>query len=106
MSYRKIAYEHIADPRIKEIFHRADLYIGDAYSMLFLPYKGWRSGGGCDYTIVLTLLCVVDGIATDIYPKRSAAKKQEKRFKRLLRDKLLWGPLDKGWMERAEAGHH
>lgn len=103
MSYRPIAYQHIAEEPLRTIFHRADLYVSDVYSMFFTPYKGWRSGGGCNFPIVLTLLCVVDGIARDIYPTRAAEDDQETRFKKLLRDKLFWGPLDKGWMDKSEA---
>jgi len=71
--------------------------------MFFLPYKGWRRGGGCKFSIVLTLLCVVDGIARDIYPTAVAVDDHETRFKKLLREKLFWGPTEKGWMDKGEA---
>jgi hypothetical protein len=103
MSYRAIKYDHIADPAVRTIFHRADLYIGDAYSMFFLPYKGWRSGGACNFSIVLNLLCVVDGIARDIYPTELKVPDHEQRFKKLLREKLFWGPPRNGWMDQAVA---
>lgn len=88
---------------MREVFHRADLYIGDAYSMFYLPYKGWRSGGGCNFPIVLTLVCVVDGIAKYVYPTEAIVDDPKQRFKKLLRDKLLWGPPSKGWMDRGLA---
>lgn len=103
MGYRNIRYDHIGDPEMWKIFHRADLYIGDVYSMFYLPYRDWRRGGGCNYAIVLTLLCVVDGIARDVYPKKAVVDNHEKRFKKLLRDKLSWGSSNKGWMEKDRA---
>ena len=36
----------------------------------------------------------VDGISRHVYPKTGT---QEQRFKRLIRDKLHWGPSSKGW---------
>lgn len=103
MTYRAIKYDHITDAATKMIFHRADLYIADAYSMFYLPYKGWRHGGGCVYTIPLTLLCVIDGIARDIYPTEKSVPEQKKRFTKLLRDKLFWGQPNRGWMEKGTA---
>ena len=38
MGYRQISCGHITDPAVRLIFHRADLYIGDVYSMFYLPY--------------------------------------------------------------------
>jgi hypothetical protein len=71
--------------------------------MFHLPYKGWRSGGGCNFSIVLTLLCVIDGIARDVYPTQDVVEDHERRFKKLLRDKLYWGSNQKGWMDIGEA---
>lgn len=71
--------------------------------MFYLPLDGSRQGGGCNFAIVLTLLCVVDGIARDVYPTKAAVDEHEKRFKRLLREKLFWGPPEKGWIEKSEA---
>jgi hypothetical protein len=103
MSYRPIKYDRVANLAHREIFRRANMYIGDVYSMFNLPLKGNRVGGGCNFAIALMLLCVVDGIATGIYPTKALVDNQEKRFKKLLRDKLFWGPSEKGWMEIGNA---
>jgi hypothetical protein len=103
MSYRPIRYEHISDPETKLLFHRAERYISDAYSMFYLPFKGNRVGGNCDFMIVLALLCAVDGVATHIYPTNTKIHKQFPRFKKLLREKLHWGPMNGNWVERNRA---
>jgi hypothetical protein len=93
MPYRPVAYKHVPDAFLKEeIFRRADWLLSDAYGMFGLrPVSG--TGGG-NWAIALVLLCVVDGISRHVYP---IAGTQEQRFKRLIRDKLHWGPNSKGW---------
>ena len=72
----------------------------DVYGMFTLPGDDGK-GGGCNYVNTLVLLCVVDGISREFYPSR-LVKDQEKRFKKLLRDKLYWSA--KGlWIDKAEA---
>jgi hypothetical protein len=102
MSYRPIEYGHISDDKIRMVFHRADLYLGDVYSMFNVPRKGPRRGGACNYAIVLTLMCVIDGIAGDIYPKRSVIRKDANRFKTLIWEKLFWGK-SAVWMDKRVA---
>jgi hypothetical protein len=102
MSYRPIEYGHISDEKTKMVFHRADLYLGDVYSMFNVPRKGPRRGGACNYAIVLTLMCVIDGIAGDIYPKRSVIGKDENRFKALVWEKLFWGKSAR-WLDKRVA---
>jgi hypothetical protein len=79
------------------------MLLADVYSMFYLPFKGRRIGGGCNFPIALTLLCVVDGLSKFVYPTEKTQPDQEKRFRTLIKDQLHWGPADKGWTNKAEA---
>jgi len=101
MTYRPITYDHVPDAFLKdEVFLRADWLLSDAYGMFGMqPVSG--TGGG-NWSIALVLLCVVDGISVHVYPTR-AVKRQKQRFKRLIREKLHWGPIKKGWCRKEDA---
>jgi hypothetical protein len=100
--YRPVAYNHVPDAFLREeIFRRADWLLSDAYGMFAMqPVSG---PGGGNWTIALVLLCVVDGISCHIYPTDAVARRQEQRFKRLINDKLHWGPATKGWYNKQNA---
>jgi hypothetical protein len=95
MPYRPIAYEHVSDADLKDIFRRADMLLSDCYGMFKLkPSNRSTKTGGGNFSIALVLLCVIDGISCHVYP---VTGKQEQRFKRLIREKLHWGPKSKDW---------
>ena len=104
MPYRRLNWNSIADPKRKDVFKHADMYLFDVYGILrALPPKD-RDGGGGNFTATLALLCVIDGLATKIWPTNSAVPDQEKRFKRLIRCRLPWGtPSKTRWLEKATA---
>ena len=60
------------------------------------------SGGAGNFSIAVVLLCIVDGLAVYLYPT-TQVDDQEKRFKKLIREKLYWGPTKKGWVEQGLA---
>ncbi|MGB8275454.1 MAG: hypothetical protein WCF16_09340 [Alphaproteobacteria bacterium] len=97
-------YDTIQDPKLKKLFHHADMLLFDVYGMFrSLPPAGGDGGGG-NFSIVLVLLCIVDGLATEAWPGRSLATEQGRRFKRLIRAKLPWGPEGKGkWVQKGIA---
>lgn len=103
MGYRHIHVSALTHPVLKTAAKRADMLLHDVYGMFALPGDDGE-GGGCNFAITLVLLCVVDGIAREFYPTR-LVKDQEKRFKKLLRDKLYWpAKSTKGlWIDKAEA---
>ncbi len=50
------------------------------------------------------LLCIIDGLAAEVSPGRDGEGNQEKRFKRLIRDRLPWGPEGKDkWFDKGKA---
>lgn len=104
MSYAHLNYQDIQDKHLSEVFHHADMYLFDVYGMFRgLPPAGGDGGGG-NFSITLVLLCVIDGLASEVWPGRTQENDQEKRFKRLIRCKLPWGPEGKGkWVEKGNA---
>jgi hypothetical protein len=92
MPYRPVAYKHISDEVLREdIFQGADWLLSDTYHMFNMqPSSG--TGGG-NWSIALVLLCVIDGISLHVYPTDALARDQDQRFKRLIREKLPWGPI-------------
>ena len=104
MGYRNIAYGHITHPVLNKVFRHADAFLYDCYGMFQLPVTGRAEGGACNFSIVLILLCVIDGIATEVYPT-GRIKDQKKRFKKVIRDKLCWGPVDRTWIDKSEAAN-
>lgn len=104
MPYRPIAYDYIQDAFLREeIFRRADWLLSDAYGMFALPPQSLPGAGGGNWAIALVLLCVVDGISCHVYPTDALARRQEQRFKRLIRERLHWGPTKKGWYRKEDA---
>jgi hypothetical protein len=77
------------------------MLLADAYSMLAV--KPQRNAGACNFSIALVLLCVVDGLARDVHPTIAAVPDHEQRFKRLIRDRMPWGPANKGWLDIGQA---
>jgi hypothetical protein len=104
MSYVHLDYQALQDPRLRGVFHHADMYLFDVYGMFRRLPPEDRGGGGANFSIVLVLLCIVDGLATEVWPGRDQEKEQQKRFKRLIRDSLPWGPEGKGkWLDKGNA---
>lgn len=102
MPYRPVAYDHVPDA-LKEIFERADMFLRDVYGMFALPPESLPSAGGGNWSIALVLLCVVDGISVHVYPTSALLPNQEQRFKRLINNKLYWGPPTKRWYAKHNA---
>lgn len=96
MPYQRILWSHIADPEKRAIIHRADLLLGDVYTMCCKHPLKKTKAGGCNFSAALILVCIIDALATYVYPptKRMPRQRgaQEKRFKQLIRDKLPWHP--------------
>jgi hypothetical protein len=101
MTYRAISWERISDPSLQDVFRRANMLLADVYSMLAV--KPHRNAGTCNFSIALVLLCVVDGIARDVHPTIRAVPDHETRFKRLIRERLPWGPPAKRWIDIGQA---
>lgn len=103
--YARIATAHITDADLRGLFERANDYLADVYSMLSSRPLKRTKGGGCNLTATLVLLCIVDSLATHVWPKTPVGNKgaQGTRFKTLLVQKLRWGPASAGWMDKSDA---
>lgn len=104
MPYRHIEIPPGLPAAVDEAARNADMYLHDVYGMFQLPVDGVVEGGGCNFSIALILLCVIDGISCHIYPQ-GAPGDEGQRFKRLVREKLYW-PTNKRlrWIDKGEAG--
>jgi hypothetical protein len=74
----------------------------DLYGAFKLPVDKNSGEGEGNFAITLVLLCIIDGISVNIYPTKHV-KDQEKRFKRLIREKLYWGTTKNGWLDKGLA---
>jgi hypothetical protein len=103
MPYAPLQYDHISDAFLKEeVFRRADWLLRDVYGMFALPPASLQGAGGGNWAIALVLLCVIDGLSVHVYPTSTACPIQEKRFKRLVREKLHW-TTKPGWYDKSKA---
>lgn len=103
MPYQRIPSAHIADPQKRAIIHRADLLLGDVYTMCCKHPLDRTKAGGCNFSAALVLVCIIDALATYVYaPTKALPQKrgvQEERFKRLIQEQLFWYPE---WKSAAE----
>lgn len=106
MPYKHIDATQITHPIVKQAIERADMYLHDVYGMFSLPGADLEKSGGCNFSIALVLLCVIDGVSREIYPTRMV-KDPDKRFKKLIRDKLYWpiNPKNTLWIDKADAAN-
>ena len=98
MSYLELDYSHITHPKLKKVLLHTDMLLKDLYGAFKLPVDKESGEGAGNFAITLVLLCIIDGVSANIYPTK-IIKDQEKRFKKLIREKLYWGPQHKGWLE-------
>jgi hypothetical protein len=105
MPYAAIPTTHIKDADLREFFQRANDYLADVYSMLSSRPLARTKGGGCNLTATLVLLCVVDAIATHVWPKTPTSGKgaQQARFEALIMKELHWEPQSTVWMRKEDA---
>lgn len=102
MPYRHIEIPPGLPAAVDEAARNADMYLHDVYGMFQLPLDSVVEGGGCNFSIALILLCVIDGVSCHIYP-RGAPGDEGQRFKRLVRDKLYWPINNSPWIDKGEA---
>lgn len=104
MPYAHLDWRRADGEHHQQVFHHADMYLHDAYGMFRgLPPAG-NDGGAGQFSIVLVLLCVLDGLATWIWPTSAAVDDHQQRFKQLVRNRLHWGPEGKRrWLDKGNA---
>ena len=102
MPYQGLEYDHIKHRMLKKILLHSDMLLRDLYGIFKLPIDKKSGEGAGNFSILIILLCIIDGLAVYIYPTRKV-KDQEKRFKKLINEKLYWGPVSKSWLEKGLA---
>jgi len=99
MSYNRIVWDHIGDPKIKNAIKNADMLYRDLYGIFKLPVDNSSGEGGGNFAILLVLLCIIDGISSQVYPTNQEIEKQGERFKKFICDKLFWKRKEQGWID-------
>jgi hypothetical protein len=102
MAYRPLDYNHIQHEILRQILLHCDLLFRDLYQIFKIRSEDLTDDGAGNFTIAVMLLCIIDGLAVNLYPTKSIYD-QEQRFKKLIRDKLPWGAAGKHWMEKGMA---
>jgi hypothetical protein len=107
MPYERIPTAHIAAAGLRELFERADAYLADVYTMCSGHQLKRTKGGACLYPSTLVLLCVVDAMATYVWPRKPTGRRgdQERRLVTLMEEKLLPWPKVAGWTPMPDAAH-
>jgi hypothetical protein len=102
MPYQTLEYSNIQHRTLTKVLLHSDMMLHDLYNVFKLPPAITANGGAGNFSIAVVLLCIVDGLAVYLYPTKQVTD-QEQRFKQLLREKLYWGPTNKGWVEQGLA---
>ena len=104
MAYTHIDFTSFEDRTLRKVFRHADMYLRDAYGMFRALPPADGDGGVGNFSIILVLLCVIDGLATEVWPGSDQVKKPKQRFKKLIRCKLHWGTEGKEkWVDKGNA---
>lgn len=96
MPYRRITLTRTVSKRERKILDHADMMLSDVYSMLELHPRPLGTVGGCNFSALLVLVCLLDALAAHIYhPTRSFRHKrrpgvQFKRMERMILDLMPW----------------
>jgi hypothetical protein len=99
--FNPIPTGRISDPGMRRVLQHANNFLADAYTMLgTVPAEG-SGGGRCNFSIALVLACVIDGLATEIYPI-VPSNDQYERIRALL-GQIPWGTKAQGWITQLEA---
>jgi len=98
-----IPTDHIRDRELRRALTHASVLLADVYTMLGAEPTQGSNGGTCNFSIGLVLACIIDGLATEIWPIEPVKSGgQLKRMEALLL-RLPWGSKADGWITRIEA---
>lgn len=99
MKYKPIKWKKIKSLRKRKVIMHADMLFRDLYGIFKLPIDKKTGEGAGNFSILLVLLCIIDGISVHLYPTKKKISKQGPRFKKLIIDMLDWGPVGKNWLK-------
>jgi len=85
---------------MRRVFEHANSYLGDVYTLIHADPGPEMSGAG-NFSIALILACVIDGLATEIYPIVPVHDLQKRM--QILLERMAWGTRVQGWVTRQEA---
>ena len=100
MPFHPVKCDHLTNWEMRRVFQHASGYLADVYTLMHADPGPEKSGAG-NFSIALILSCVIDGLATEIYPIQPVDD-QEKRM-RVLLERMPWGTKAQGWVTRGEA---
>lgn len=92
------------DTGLRRILHHASAMLADVYSMLDVPRGPDAPGGGCNFAMGLVLVCILDGLATEVWPviPSGGGDDQLARMQRLA-TRFDWPERRGHWITRQEA---
>lgn len=103
MAYAPIATEHIRDPEMRRAMRHASDLLADVYTMLNIGPTADTHGGKCNFSIGLVLACLIDGLATEIWPIAPAGGRHQLERMEILMARMPWGHKRDGWITRLGA---
>lgn len=105
MAYSRIEHSHIQDSTLRKVFNHTDLMLSDLYSNFLYDAPAETNGGRGNFTIALVLACIIDGIASEVWPTRPVVCEQDQRFKKLVRERMPWESDRRPWVQRGTAAN-
>lgn len=101
MPYQHLKWNAVEHPIRQQILMHTDWLLHDLYG-IFRSKSEKDHGGGGSFTIALVLCCVMDGLATEIWPGKRAKGGLRGRIEKLFRERLPWQDAPK-WVSRKTA---
>jgi hypothetical protein len=77
--------------------------LADVYTMLSVDPPSESHGGRCNFSIGLVLACLIDGLATEIWPIVPAGGDNQLKRMAVLIARLPWGHKRDGWITKHDA---
>jgi hypothetical protein len=96
-----VPFKDLEDAEIRRVFQHANNYLADVFTMLGANPSPKSNAGKCNFSMALVLSCVLDGLATEIFPILPRGNVEE-RISRLL-ERVDWGKESDGWVLRSHA---
>ena len=101
MAYQSLNLDPSTPPRVKRLIRKLEKQsFKDVHTMLRLPIPNYRLNTGCHLAIAHVLLAAVGGISTTLYRR---GKRDNQRFKGLLKDYYPWHLEPKQYVSNSEA---